>query len=599
MKSMIWTVGLRVQGSGGVAKRWRRAAVGGLCLIAALSFAQGDTGFVGGMLPQIEQGPLLPADRISARRIVVQALDQAWRRGDRDEVAQLNAILAQEALQRSYWTLKAWEGVRDARTGLIPRDPMKMFWNAKDCGADCFPFLLLAAYELESTGAPQWVEAMREARRLGGVLPKTIGLDPMEVMEDSLRDQIFGAAEYAKDGLVSIQDRLGAGPWLPLIEEMMEAVIDQAPLETKRGRIPAGGAEANGDLLQVLPRLYWMTGKAKYLEMAERIADVYLFDIMPANNGFPAAGWDFSKNEPRLTTFRIRDHGNELIPGFTELYYLEKRKGLPKAAAYRVPIKEFLDRLLTVCRTEDGMWMDEFDTRTLKAKTKDVVDNWGYVLNAYRTFDLAEGTTNYSAECFRVMQAAVRRKSIQWEGVKHDGYADTLESMLYQLPYADDAACRAWVDDEMEVMFDRQKTWGFVGGTYLDGNFIRTALMYADYKTGGVKGVPWRKDLRIGAWVGEGGGAIRLYVSSLTAWKGVLRFDRPRHRDYWNLPQNYPRLNAWPEWYAVVPDAEYTLEYAGTGETRSVKGIELIKGYPVEVDGKTPLRIQVKRVEGK
>lgn len=128
--------------------------IAGLCLIAALSFGQGDAGFVGGMLPQIEQGPLLPADRISARRIIVQALDQAWRRGDRDEVAQLNAILAQEALQRSYWTLKAWDGVRDAKTGLIPRDPLKMVWNAKDCGADCFPFLMLAAYELDPAGGP-------------------------------------------------------------------------------------------------------------------------------------------------------------------------------------------------------------------------------------------------------------------------------------------------------------------------------------------------------------------------------------------------------------------------------------------------------------
>lgn len=575
-------------------KRWGLCL--GLLLLAADGFGQGDTGFVPGMLPQIVQGPLLPADRISARRLMVQALGQASRRGDADEVARLNSLLAQEALQRVYWALRAWEGVRDARSGLIPKDPLKGIWNGKDTASDCFPFLLIAASELTPESAPIWVETMKQARKIGGVLPGTICLQPLEVMDDPLRDRIFGGAEYAKDGLLSIYDRLGNGPWLPLMEEMVGAILEQAPVETGRGRIPSGGAEANGDMLQVLPRLYWMTGKAAYLEMAERIAEVYLFDVMPRNNGFPAAAWDFESQRPKSAKFRIRDHGNELIPGLAEVYYLEKKKGLPNAERYRVPIRDFLDRLLTVCRTEDGLWMNEFDARTLEPVSRDVVDNWGYVLNAYRTFDLAEGTNRYAKECRRVMQAVCSRKSIEWEGVKHDGYADTLESMLYQLPYDGDAACREWLDDEMEVMFDRQKTWGFVGGTYLDGNFIRTALLYADYKAGGVKGVPWRNDVRIGACVAGNGEVIRLSVSAGRPWKGELRFDRPRHEEYWNLPQNYPRLNAWPEWYAVVGGKDYVLLNLDSGEKKTVKGADLIKGYPVALDGDEVLRVEVRIV---
>lgn len=568
----------------------------GAGLLATTAVGQVETGFVPGLLPQIRQGPLLAADRISVRRGVVQALSQAWQRGDRDDVAQLNAILGQEALRRAHWTLKAWEGVRDEKTGLIPRDPMFLIWNGKDTASDCFPFLLIAAHELEPGSVPLWLDTMEQARRLGGVLPKTIRLSPVQVQNDPLRDQIFGAAEYAKDGLLSVCDRLGDGPWLALMEEMMMEVIEQAPVETGRGNIPSAGAEANGDLLQVLPRLYWLTGKTNYLAMAERIADVYLFDIMPNNNGFPAAHWDFVNRRPSRATFRIRDHGNELIPGLTELYYLEKRMGRPKAAEYQGPIQAFLDQLLKVCRTDDGLWYDEFDTRTLKANTTGVADNWGYVLNAYRTLDLAEGTNRYAAECLRIMQAAAKRKSFEWEGVKHDGYADTLESMICQFPREDDPACREWVDDEMEVMFDRQQTWGFVGGTYLDGNFIRTALLYADFKSGGVKGVPWRNDLRVGAWVGEGGKTIRVHVSAMSSWKGVLRFDRPRHREYWRMPENYPRLNAWPEWYAVSADRDYEVVNLETGKKQRLKGAELARGYPVTLDGKNPLRMEVTAV---
>jgi hypothetical protein len=565
----------------------------GAGLLATTAVGQVETGFVPGLLPQIRQGPLLAADRISVRRGVVQALSQAWQRGDRDDVAQLNAILGQEALRRAHWTLKAWEGVRDEKTGLIPRDPMFLIWNGKDTASDCFPFLLIAAHELEPGSVPLWLDTMEQARRLGGVLPKTIRLSPVQVQNDPLRDQIFGAAEYAKDGLLSVCDRLGAGPWQALMEEMMMEVIEQAPVETVRGNIPSAGAEANGDLLQVLPRLYWLTGKTNYLAMAERIAEVYLFDIMPKNYGFPAAQWDFVNQRPLRATFRIRDHGNELIPGLTELYYLEKRMGRPKAAEYQGPIQAFLDQLLKVCRTEDGLWYDEYDTRTLKANTTGVADNWGYVLNAYRTFDLAEGTNRYAAECLRIMQAAAKRKSFEWEGVKHDGYADTLESMICQFPSEDDPGCREWVDDEMEVMFDRQQTWGFVGGTYLDGNFIRTALLYADFKSGGVKGVPWRNDLRVGAWVGEGGKTIRVHVSATSTWKGVLRFDRPRHREFWRMPENYPRLNAWPEWYAISADRDYEVVNLETGKKQRLKGAELACGYPVTLDGRNPLRMEV------
>jgi len=506
--------------------------------------------------PRPEMPPkILPPDRVSARRHVVAALHGAYARKDFEAAALLNSILAQEAFQRSWRVQRAWRTARDPETGLIPKSvkPERPYWRAKDSGADCFPFLLMAALYLGKEDAEVWLETLEREREISGPMPRTILFRPARIKEETPADVIFGASEYAKDGLLAIAERFGRGPWFERLEEVALALIGAAKVKTKAGMICASGAEVNGEMLQVLCRLYWATRRPEYLEMAERIAEAFFGEIMPKNGGLPATDWDFEKGRPVRRLARFGDHGNEIFPGLAELYFLEKLEGRPQAERYREPMKAMLDKALAIGRDERGVWYKEIDPMAPKPKGRGVSDTWGYVMNAYAMFDAAEGSRLYAAEIERTMRAVAGLKSHPWEGGHYDGYADTIECMLYLLPWFDVAECHRWVDDEIEIMFSQQFPSGFVDKLYLEGNFIRTALLYATYKTQGVLAEPWREDVCLGAaWDAEHD-QLFLHVSAQEPWQGRLRLDGPRHRTIWGLPFNYPRLNATPEWFVVEP----------------------------------------------
>jgi len=98
----------------------------------------------------------------------------------------------------------------------------------------------------------------------------------------------------------------------PVSDRMLDILNDLPELVrvvTKiRGNFYGNSAvvEVNGDLLQVLSRMYWFTGKREYLEWAAAIADYYL-----NAQHLPTLALD------RL---RIRDHGCEIISGLCEVY---------------------------------------------------------------------------------------------------------------------------------------------------------------------------------------------------------------------------------------------------------------------------------------
>lgn len=532
--------------------------------------------------------PILPPDRLSARRHIVASLHKALERGDLKHAALLNSILAQEAFQRAYRTLKAWEKLRDPETGLVPRttEPKMAYWNTKDTAADLFPFLLLASQYLDKDNERLWLNTLAKEREIRGPMPCTIQFKPTKVIAEDLSIVIFGASEYAKDGLLAVVERSSRGPWFVRLEEIAQNIIDTAYVETKLGKICSSSTEVNGEMLQVLSRLYWATQKDEYLQMAERIAEAYLFDILPNNQYLPANNWNFTKGKPVSSYFRFRDHGSEIIAGLTELYVLEKMQARPQSARYREALKKFLDLILVVGRTEDGLWYNTVDIKTHEPYNKEIVDTWGYILNAYQMFDIAEGTSIYSDEIKRTMQAAASRKSFTWEGMHHDGYADAIESMLYLLPWYDIPEFHHWVDDEIEVMFRMQSPSGFVGKTseYLDGNFIRTSLLYAFYKTQGVIADPWREDVYLGAVFDKGEKELYIYFTADAPWKGVLKFDLPLHRTIWNLPFEYPRLNGKPEWFVVKPENIYTIVDLNTGKEFFQSGESLAKGIEITID---------------
>ena len=551
---------------------------------------------VNGALTSVPRAEMLAPDRATARRHTLSALQAAQHRHDFQSAALINSILAQEAFARIHRTLKFWEQRRDAETGLVPRglNRREAFWNGKDTGADLFPYLLVSSRYVDPASEKLWLETLAKERELCGAMPCTVYFGPAKVIRENPSATIFGASEYAKDGLLAVTERLGRGPWFTRLEEIANAIIGAAQVATERGPIPSSDTEVNGNMLQVLTRISWATGDPAALEMAERIAEAYLFEIFPNTGYLPSSDWNFATHTPATSHFSLRDHGSEVIAGLSELYFLEKLRQRPNAARYRDPLRRFYDRMLEVGRTEDGLWYNAVDLKTGAVFDAGVVDTWGYVLNALQTFDLAEGTSAYANEIRRVMKAASGRKSFYWEPLPQDGHADAIESMLYLMPWFDEAECRAWVDDEIEVLFHMQSPAGSATSGYLDGNFNRTALMYAMYKTQGTTVQPWRQDVTLGAAYDTVRKRLFVHLSAGAGWGGLLKFDMPRHRSIWNLPFEYPRLNGTPQWFVVDPEKKYVVKDVSSGHQVVESGAALANGLEIRLpDGSGSVRLEI------
>ena len=162
-----------------------------------------------------------------------------------------------------------------------------------------------------------------------------------------------------------------------------------------------------------------------------------------------------------------------------------------------------------------------------------------------------------------------------------DGFADTIEGALYLLAFLDDPAAADWVDEEAGRLLAYGRPDGFATRMYLDGNFARTMLLYAQWKAAGILLGPWRSDVRVGAE--RDGVGWRIAVQADAPWRGVLRFDGPRHRETLHLSENYPRLNAWPEWFPVEADVDYAFDDVDAG-TRTIRhGEQLRDGVALEL----------------
>jgi hypothetical protein len=312
-----------------------------------------DFGFKARVWGQLQQAGILPPqlpiysepnalpDRVTARRLVVAALHDALARNDFEQVAMFNAILSQEAFQRAYRALRAWDAVRDPNTGLVPHatSPFYNEWDGEDVAADLFPHLLIASIYLDPGQKASWVQVLDSEREICGTMSCRVELDSGAIVEEDLDIRIFGTSEYVKDGLLAVSERFGSGPWFGRMREAVDAILEVAYVEAQAGPIPSNGTEANGELLQVLPRLHWATGDERYLRMAERIGEAYLFEVFPNNQGLPADYWDFQAQRPlpederfrpaaesaaEAQPFRMVDHGGEIIPGLTELYIAER-----------------------------------------------------------------------------------------------------------------------------------------------------------------------------------------------------------------------------------------------------------------------------------
>ncbi|NWF85856.1 MAG: hypothetical protein HXY18_18715 [Bryobacteraceae bacterium] len=483
--------------------------------------------------------------------------------------------------------------------GLKPGGPRA--YTPHNSGADLYPYLILTAH-LTDPGLyhGRMMEMLRNEVRYTTAqasVPGNLDLATGKLGPPSL----FGAGEYAKDGLLSVTEYLGRTPWFYRMVDMTADAMAQAPVASRFGKLPASDAELNGDYMQTLVRLAAMTGDPRFLAWGRRIADAYIEEVLPGNYGVPSGKWDFTSHtgDGRL---RLRDHGNETVVGLTLQFALENSLDSPRAARYRPAIARMLDRILESANP-DGMLYNEVDAATLKPVNAGLSDNWGYIYGAVYTFYQCTGEDKYRQAVVKVLKNLPKYRNYVWEGRPNnpelplgsfDGYADSIESALYLVNRENVPEALAWIDSEMKVMRNMQKPDGHIEYWYGEGNYNRTSLIYALMKSQGVRPAAWQPGVRVGAVRG----GSRLCLSLQAPAPRVYTFDYARHRRALNLDKNYVRLNEIPEWFTVEENTLYSLALAGQPQrfhlgSELIAGVELAPGdWLVEPAGQPPYGIK-------
>ena len=535
---------------------------------------------------------LVIPERLRTRRALLAERAQLRAAGDMQGVARLNSVLAAEAFERSALLTAYWLDRRDRQTGLFPHSLKAggRIWSYGDAGSDLFPFLGIGTAYLLPDRYDEILAALAAERSLTQGFPVDVSLDTLVPVEQEPEKAMLGVVEYAKDGLLPLLESLGPDPWLYRLREVMDAVIIASATPTPSGMIPSAAAEVNGSALQALARLTWTTDDPRYLQAGRQIAAAYLQRAFPTTEYLPPHRWDFMLNEsigPRR--FYLGDHGNEIVAGLVEWHRVEVRLGLPEAPAHHVAINRMLDRLLQKGRTPEGLWYSIIDVPSGKARDKDLSDNWGYLGQTYLDQAAAERTipngnlataARYEAAAATMLRAVTNVDFYEWESGDMDGYADTLESALYLLRYLDDPVAADWVDEQVAVLYGFQHEDGSVTDENIDGNFVRTVLLYGLSLTRGTRIEPWSPTVALGA--APDGPCLRVHLHASDLWRGELLFDVPRHRLNVQLDTDYPRLNQWPEWWTVEQDRRYAVTLTD-GTRLDVEGSTLASGLPITV----------------
>lgn len=482
-----------------------------------------------------------------------------------------NAEAAGEAIALCHHYANGWLAQADPETGLLPRNLSgDLFWNAKDAAADNYPFLVLTSgisglYHMRRAAEYILEQEQSLASREDG-LPVVYDFGARARSgNNAVPDLIFGAAEYAKDGLMPVVEWMGPGPWLDRMHVLVRALYAEGERTLPPDKSPSENVEVCGDLMQAMSRLYWSSGDPWYKEQCFRLADRYLFERPVAS----------------METIRLRDHGCEVIGGLSEIYVIAAHEDAERHERYRPALYALLDLILDKGINEDGMMPEWFNPETGEQQWERVSDGWGYVYDAFLTVALVDNNERYRTAVLQALNNVHKYLGADWERGSADGYADSVEGALNLLNRLPVANAFEWVDQSMWHIFDRQRSDGILEGWHGDGNSARTSLMYALWKTQGTAVHPWREDVRLGGAVDEQG-SLHLLVKAEWKWQGKVVVDRPRHREYLNLPLDYPRINQFPEWFTAARDAEYAVLV--NGETRGVVSGEVLWRFPLVLE---------------
>ncbi len=441
-------------------------------------------------------------------------------------------------------------------------------FNYQDAWADCYPFLCWAAWatDLEALDGP-----VRKA------LHAEIAHCPPGYFTKP--ENAFGGSEYVKDGLVAIVEVTGKDEWFERMKAVEEAIWQNPTVETPFGRIPSKNIEINGEQLQVLARLYTMTGDERFLAWAQRLADYYLSD-------------------DAFIPKRLRDHGCEIIGGLGLLLGVESEVA-PERAKARLPrLKKMFDEILARGCNEDGIMYN-----TLGADGGRLSDGWGYNYVGFLCYDAVAGKAVYRPHVKRTLRnlAKPTYENYPWEGRSIDGFADSVEGGIYCLNRVPVAEGFAWVDGEVvrniARAYEPVDTTDLWGTMKLQSNGVRTVIMHALMHTRGVLARPWRRDLRLGAWAhGDG---LAVVMKAEQAWSGRLVFDIPRHKTYMGFRHDWPRMNTLPEWFTVKADTSYTVRKVAAGTETVHTGGAMAAGIPLEVPAGEEVRLVVEAKTGR
>lgn len=438
-------------------------------------------------------------------------------------------------------------------------------WNYDDAAADTYPFLFWAAWytDMEQINGPVLDILKAEQQLCNHIdrIPTAYDHVAGKKVIKSKDDTIFAASEYVKDGLLAIVEVSGPDtPWFERMRGIIDDIWKHADIDTPYGKIPTKNLEANGELLQILARLYTITGEAKYLEWALRLSDYYLSD----DNFMPD---------------RLRDHGCEIIGGLGILYGVLSVHKPPQAEIYRPHLRRILDTILTDGTNEDGLMFNR-----LGNPKSGLSDGWGYNYVTYLCYDIVAGEPIYREHLRQTLQKINKPtyKDYPWEGKSVDGFADSVEGAIYLLNRITVPDAVAWTNGEIArniVFADKpNRLWT----TYkLESNGVRTALQHAIMHTRGLIARPWQQGMTLGASESEDG--LHVVMKAESDWTGKLHFDIPRHRDYMGFKHDWPRMNTMPEWFTVEAVQSYLVQDLTSGTKRTCTGKELHEGLDLKL----------------
>jgi hypothetical protein len=138
--------------------------------------------------------------------------------------------------------MKAWLKYADPRTSLLPDrlpelkpEDKSRRYTPHNSGADLYPYLILTAHLTDpalyrGTLLEMLRNEVRYTTRTDSV-PANLDLNTGELGPMSL----FGAGEYAKDGLLAVTELLGRTPWFYRMVDMTADVMKNAPVASGLG----------------------------------------------------------------------------------------------------------------------------------------------------------------------------------------------------------------------------------------------------------------------------------------------------------------------------------------------------------------------------